>query len=235
MPRRRRKYRPPQQELEKAVPFFAKATAKEELPTVVQTIKEPIKQQSAIEQTKTQVAQLLYAAKYTIKNSQPESAATNQQRALELYNRMIEADVSDIEKIKTQLERFCECLEGSEFICGQRIMRSYGQSNRVINLGHVFNQSSEFKRVEILLKAVIQNCGLSARQQLSASQKEQSNSAEAWANYIFTLLDLLPDQPYLTRETPIHFTTTITEEEKKGREFFRVLFQLLRRLFILHS
>lgn len=214
MPRRRHKYRPKQQEKEKPAFFFAKDHGKEPIGAWQPLAAEVLPQNKSLANAKMAANDLLETAKCAIQDTQPEEALANQSKALEWYNQIIEADVSDIEVIQETIEHFCEQLQQLDFSCGHRIIRPFGQQQTLVNLGASFHQLNFREQVKLILRAVIQHSPLPERQELPAGQYEQIDLVTAWTDYLFSLLNLLPEQPYLLTGTTTNILSSASEIEE---------------------
>lgn len=221
MPRRRRKHRPPQKELEKAPATFFQ-TGKEEATelSILKRVEQAGLEASSLENIKMAACQTLNSLLAGISDGPPESLSIQQSKALELASQLLAADIYNLDVVQSAITAILKTTKESQFDSGLCIHRHYGQSKGKIQLGAAFQDLSDEQQVYALIKAAVQATNLPELPNSPAGSYEDQTTAEKWTKYIFLLLGLLPEEPYLTTGTPIQTDSPviIPPEEEANNE-----------------
>ncbi|MEM7373509.1 MAG: hypothetical protein AAF587_33085 [Bacteroidota bacterium] len=203
MPRRRRKYRPPQQEPEKPTPFFTK-TKREEGEYARQAANSPssLQTKDCIQEAHLFALQKLQAVSCILHQSQPDLALLNQSKALELANQLLASDIWQISVLQQAIDNILQQLKNAQFICTGRIHHAFGGKKQCIRLGDEVHTLSLKQQVREILSATIKATTLPELHGPPIRTTDQTDPSANWLLYICRLLDLLPEQPFLITGTP---------------------------------
>lgn len=214
---RRRKRRPVLQDQERITsPFFVKSKQEEAVGVLAQTIPAEKNLPSPIEAVQSEAINLLNWVCAAIRDGHSDQAAAQQSKALKLAHQMLAADIRQLEWLQDAMYQIKATIHSSKFSCGTSIFRSYGDHAKVIDLGHSFPQLNTDKQVFALIHAAIKNTSLPEFHSAPSGRYEAMNPTTAWTDYIFTLLQLLPEKPYIVTGTPTNWMPPRPEEEEEG-------------------
>jgi len=240
MSRRRRKHRPQLPEQETPTPFFVKSQGKEQIAVFMQPVQAQIIHKIEADEVKMAALAKLHAVKQAIGHSQPERALIQQSKALELANQMLAADMGDIAVIQDAVERICQTLTESRFICGVAVNKSFGSKQKDIQLGFSFKNLGTEEQINALLCAAVRATALPELHGTPTSDRDNRGRPEAWVDYFCALLRVLPERPYVITGTPTNrmppSLELLPEEEGRGplstpRIVLSNLWRRIRNLF----